>query len=108
MNKSIYAKQLDPTKQHSKMAVKIGWLIADFLGISVAFLGIIANLDNVKSLIIAILGAVYLGLRVFYYKKEKDQKIREKEYELWHKEQDKIEREEKIAKLRRSADPPTQ
>lgn len=79
------------------MAVKIGWLIVDWLGIPLSLLGIYLNLDNVKSAIIAILAIIYLMLRTYFYFVQKNQAVREKEISLWHLEQDKMEREQKIA-----------
>lgn len=79
------------------MAVKIGWLIVDWLGIPLSLLGIYLNLDNVKSAIIAILAIIYLMLRTYFYFVQKKQAIREKEYDLWHREVDKMERQKAIS-----------
>lgn len=85
--------QLYDFKRNHKMGqIKLMWLICDFLGIPVTILGIATNMDNIKSAILAVLGIAYLCVRGFYYIKQKDQAIREKEIELWHLEQDKIER----------------
>ena len=85
--------QLYDFKRLHKMAqIKLMWLLCDFLGIPVTILGILANIDNIKSAILAVLGIAYLCVRGYYYIKQKDQAIREKEIELWHKLQDKEER----------------
>jgi len=85
--------QLYDFKRVNKMAqIKMMWLLCDFLGIPVTILGILANTDNIKSAILAVLGIAYLCVRGFYYIKQKDQAVREKEIELWHLEQDKLER----------------
>lgn len=75
---------------------KMIWLLCDFFGIPLSILGIIANLDNVKSAIIAVLGISYLMVRMYFYVTKAKQDVRDKEFELWHKEMDKNEREEKI------------
>lgn len=88
--------QLYDFKRLHKMAqIKLMWLLCDFLGIPVTILGIIANIDNIKSAILAVLGVAYLCVRGYYYIKQKDQALREKELELWHKQQDKEERQAK-------------
>jgi hypothetical protein len=87
--------QLSNNKRRNKMAVKIGWIIVDWLGIPLSLLGIYLNLDNVKSAIIAILAIVYLMMRAYFYFVQKKQAVREKEIALWHLEVDKLERAEK-------------
>lgn len=84
------------------MAVKIGWLIVDWLGIPLSLLGIYLNLDNVKSAIIAILAIIYLMLRTYFYFVQKKQAVQEKDIDIWHKEQDKIERQNKIGSSEKS------
>ena len=88
--------QLYDFKRVNKMAqIKLMWLLCDFLGIPVTILGIATNIDNVKAAILAVLGIAYLCVRGYYFIKQKDQAVREKEIELWHKEQDKKERKHK-------------
>lgn len=88
---------LNDTKRHNRMAqAKIVWFILDFLGIPITILGIIANMDNIKSAILAILGITYLMCRMYFYVIKSKQSIREKDLDLWHKEADKSEREERI------------
>lgn len=85
--------QLYDFKRVNKMAqIKLMWLLCDFLGIPVTILGILANTDNIKSAILAVLGIAYLCVRGYYYIKQKDQAVREKEIELWHLEQNKQDR----------------
>lgn len=93
MQKGVYESQLRTSKKPFHMAsAKLAWLIADILGLPVAFLGIYFNIDNIKSAIIAILAIGYLMLRGYYFWRQKEQAVREKELELWHKEQDKQDR----------------
>jgi hypothetical protein len=88
--------QLYDVKRNHKMAqIKLMWLLCDFLGIPVTILGIFSNIDNIKSAILAVLGIAYLCVRGYYFIKQKDQAVREKEIELWHLERDKIERIQK-------------
>ncbi len=100
MKNYVYADVLHQTKATIRMAnAKMWWFIADLLGIPTALLGIWLNLDNVKSVIIALLAIGYLMLRLYYFWIQKQQAVREKEYDLWHKEMDKRER---ISKLNKS------
>src|SRR6187431_3283701 len=85
-----YAGHLQNT--HRMAFTKLGWFILDCFGFSTAFLGFITNLDNIKSAILAILGIVYMGVRMFYYIKQKEQALREKEYDLWDREHAKQEK----------------
>ena len=95
--------QLPNFKRVTKMAqIKLMWLLCDFLGIPVTVLGILANTDNIKSAILAVLGIAYLCVRGFYYIKQKDQAVREKEIELWHKEMDKQDRIRKQNHVKKS------
>lgn len=75
---------------------KMIWLLCDFLGIPLSILGILANMDNVKSAIIAVLGITYLMVRMYFYVTKSKQDVRDKDLDLWHKEMDKIEREDKL------------
>jgi len=88
--------QLSNNKRGNKMGAKIGWIIADWLGIPLSLLGIYFNLDNIKSTIIAILSIIYLMMRIYFYYIKNSQSIREKEYDLWHREIDKEERKKKF------------
>lgn len=83
-------------KRGIKMGAKLGWMIADFLGIPAYMLGVYFNFDNVKSAILFIVGLIYVMIRAYYYAIQKNQSVREKELELWHKEMDKKERMNKI------------
>lgn len=77
---------------------KLAWLIFDVFGIPTVLLGILNNLDNVKSVILIILGSIYLMIRTYFYFIQKNQAVRKEEIELWHKEQDKQERIDKNKK----------
>lgn len=61
--------------------VKIGWVIADFLGFSSAFLGWINNLDNVKSAVLFVLGAIYMSARTYFYIRKGMHEIRKQDWE---------------------------
>lgn len=90
-----FGMQLFNIKRVNKMAQsKMIWLICDFLGIPLSILGIIANMDNVKSAIIAVLGITYLMIRMYFYMIKAKQDVKEKDLDLWHKEMDKNDREE--------------
>ena len=90
--------QLSDLKRITKMAqIKLLWLICDIIGIPVTLLGIVANLDNIKSAILAILGIAYLMIRAYYYVIKSNQSVREKELDLWHLEQDKKDRMNKTS-----------
>lgn len=72
--------------------IKAFWLFVDLLGWPSVMLGIVANIDNGKSIVLSIMAAMYLMLRMYFFYIQKQQTVREKELELWHKEQDKQER----------------
>lgn len=83
----------------TKMGAKIGWLIADWIGIPLSLLGIVINMDNIKSAVIAMLAMIYLMLRIYFYFIQKQQAVREKEIDLWFREQDKQDRINQNKKL---------
>lgn len=78
--------------------VKWALILCDMLGIPVTVLGIWANIDNIKSTVLFILALTYVMFRLYYYAIQKQQAVREKDLDLWHKEQDKIERINKAKK----------
>lgn len=84
--------QLFNVKRAGKMGAKIGWLIADWLGIPLSLLGIVSNMDNIKSAVIAMLAMIYLMIRIYFYFIQKQQDVREKNIDLWFREQDKQDR----------------
>jgi hypothetical protein len=94
-----YDMQLPFFKRVIKMA-QIKWtlIICDILGIPATFLGIVSNIDNIRSIILFILALTYIMFRLYYYAIQKQQAVREKEIDLWHKEQDKQERINKTKK----------
>lgn len=70
-------------------------LLIDFIGIPTVFLGIAdiwVKIDQGKSIIITILAASYVLLKMYWMDSERRQAKREKEIDLWHKEQDRIDR----------------
>lgn len=72
----------------------IKWMIADIIGSGFVLLGIASNFDNIRSLILFILGAIYFGVRIYYTIVKNEQARREKEMDL----QDRVE-----ARKRKSA-----
>lgn len=88
--------QLNNFKRTIKMAqIKALWILVDFLGGSFTIMGIVANIDNIKSVILAILAIAFLMIRGFFYIKKNQQEVRDKEIDLWNKEEDKRERMKK-------------
>jgi hypothetical protein len=70
---------------HKRMAqIKLGLWICDILGISSTVLGFLTNIDNIKSAILFILGAIYLSARAYFYIRLKDIQVRK---ELWEQKQ---------------------
>lgn len=93
--------QLLNIKRVNKMAqVKLMWLLCDFFGIPITLMGIISNIDNIKSAILAVLSVAYLCVRGYYYIKQKEQALRDKDFDLWNKEEDKKERMRKNGKIK--------
>lgn len=93
MVKIAYDGMLQTTKQSIRMVhAKWVWLLTDTLGITISLGGILTNLDNIKSSIIAILAIIYLMLRIYFYFIKNNQSVKEKEIDLWHKEMDKEDR----------------
>lgn len=91
-----FSMQLFNFKRVNKMAqIKLLWVLADMLGISSVILGIIDNFDSVRSVILFILALSYLGFRIYFFVIKSKQAVRKSDLELWHQEQDKIERQEK-------------
>lgn len=89
--------QLPYFKGGFKMAqVKMIWLICDIFGIPLTLLGIYANIDNIKSAILAILAIAYLMGTGYYRFRRLGQAERDRELDLWHKEMDKQERIKKM------------
>ncbi len=84
-------------QEKKKMATaKFLWGLGDWLGIPGAILGIVNNLDNIKSAILAILLIMYFMIRIYYLVVEKKQAAKKREYELKHLELDLQERMLKI------------
>lgn len=81
------------------MAQIKGWLLGDMFGLPVWLLGIIQNIDNVRSAVLFIVGLTYVMCRLYYFVIQRKQSVREKELDLWHKEQDKQDRINQNKKL---------
>lgn len=93
MGNNVYASQLPSTKSTIRMAnAKVFWFLVDLLGIPSTILGIWLNLDNIKSAIIAILAIIYLMVRLYFYFIKSRLDVKEKELDIWVKEQDKRDR----------------
>lgn len=77
-------------KRRKKMfdATAIKLAIFDIFGGSFTVLGILNNLDNLKSLVLFILGAIYLGVRIYFTIIRTSQAVRKTELEI----QDQIDR----------------
>lgn len=89
--------ELPDIKRINRMAqTKMILILCDLFGIPITFLGIIANMDNIKSAVLAILSISYLMLRGYFYFVKSNQSVRDKELELWGKEMDKQERIKKM------------
>lgn len=85
MDKVLYQKK--------NMGAKVMWVICDLFGFPFSILYIINNLSDVKSLLLSLVLIGYGCTRWYYYARQKEQAVREKEYDLWHREQDKKERQ---------------
>ncbi len=89
----MYGIEIGNKKRVNTMAMaKIYWWLLDTFGWSATFLGIALNIDNIKSAILFILSVSYLMLRGYFYWVQKQQSVREKELDIWDKEQNKIDR----------------
>lgn len=88
------------TLQHSYLKrvvhmAQIKWwayVIMDLFGLPFWLLGILKNLDNIKSSILFLVGLIYAMSRLYFYVVQRRQAVREKELNLWHQEQDKQDR----------------
>lgn len=90
---AVIDMQLPYYKRVIQMAqIKWALLICDILGIPTTILGIAANLNNVRSTILFFVALLYLMCRTYFYVVKQKQSVREKDIELWHKEQDKQDR----------------
>lgn len=74
------------------MGEAIAWKFIDLVGLPAYLLGFVFNLDNTKSTILFILGLIYAMIKVYYIRIEKEQNKRDKDLDLWQKEQDKQDR----------------
>lgn len=91
--------QLPYLKRTIQMAqIKWALILADIFGIPVTILGIIQNWDNIRSAILFLVGLTYLMSRLYFYVIQRRQAVREKEIDLWFREQDKQDRINKTKK----------
>lgn len=90
---SSHSIQLPDFKRINRMAqAKMILILCDFLGIPFTLLGIVANIDNIKSAILAILAIAYLMGTGYYRFRRLAQDEKSRELDLWSKEMDKLER----------------
>lgn len=82
---------------------KFAIIIADLLGISTFFLGIIDPFNDFKSVILSVIGGIYVLARTIFYCIIKYQivmgnknKLKKESLEIWHLEMNKKEREAKM------------
>ena len=62
-------------------------ILADIFGIPFYLLGMWENIDNGRGIILSILGAMYIILRMYYYNIDRHQRRRERDIEIWYKEE---------------------
>lgn len=85
--------QLPYLKRIMEMAqIKWALILADLLGIPFYLLGIAENFGNIRSAILFIVGLTYIMVRMYFYVIQRRQAIRDKDIDIWNKEQDRIER----------------
>lgn len=91
------ALQLPGFKRYMDMA-EIKWtlsLIANIIGVPLYIGGILSNLDNVKSSILFLIALIFGMAKTYFYIVQKRQAVRDKEIDIWHKQQDQQERKNK-------------
>ncbi len=76
--------------------VKLLWILGDLIGIPISVWGFILNIDNVKSAVIALLAIIYIMCRIYFYVIQKKQAVRKEELEIWQRQMDKYERQQKL------------
>lgn len=70
-------------------------LIANIIGVPLYIGGILSNLDNVKSSILFLIALIFGMAKTYFYIVQKRQAVRDKEIDIWHKQQDQQERKNK-------------
>lgn len=71
-------------------AAKIGWFLLSYMvGVPLYIYAFIRNIESVKSTVLFILAVIFLLVRMYYYVKKNNQALREKEYDLWEREENK-------------------
>lgn len=80
-------------KRLNRMAqIKWAILVCDMLGIPVFLLGVVKDFGSFNSTVLLMISLFYAIPRCYFDIIARRQRTREKDLELWHKEQDKIER----------------
>lgn len=67
---------------------KFALIIFNLLGVPVFILGFLANLDNIKSAILFLLGLVYMLIQIYFNVVWARQKTRMRELDIQQKEKD--------------------
>lgn len=72
--------------------IKWALILADLLGIPFYLLGITQNIDNIRSAILFIVGLIYIMFRMYFFVIQRRQAVKDKDIDIWNKEQDMHER----------------
>lgn len=85
--------QLPYLKRIMEMAqIKWALILADLLGIPFYLMGIVENMGNIRSAILFIVGLTYIMFRMYFFVVQRRQAVRDKDIDIWNKEQDMQER----------------
>lgn len=80
-------------KRLNRMAqIKWALILCDMLGIPVFLLGVVKDFGSFNSTVLLMISLFYAIPRCYFDIIARRQRTREKNLELWHKEQDKIDR----------------
>jgi magnesium-transporting ATPase (P-type) len=95
------AIQLSNFKRFTKMAqIRALWILVDFFVGSFTIAGIVTNYDNFKAWVLFAASLTFLIIRGVVYVIQKKQAIKDKELDIWEKEQDKLDRIRKQNRFR--------
>lgn len=72
--------------------IKWALILCDMLGIPVFLLGVVKDFGSFNSTVLLMISLFYAIPRCYFDIIARRQRTREKNLELWHKEQDKIDR----------------
>lgn len=93
IHSNVWGMQYPYLKRTIDMAqIKWALIVADILGIPIYVVGFIANLDNIRSAILFLVALTWAMFRLYYFVVQRKQAVRDKELDLWQKEQDKQDR----------------